>query len=177
MLDLQCIDENSPWSFQLGENNRLITCFLKQKLIIKTSNTPHQPSSTGHWCTLLGELGVVHLVLTKPIAKAKLRRWNWNQDCINLDTRRATKAGKTQENWPKKRRQRKRKWGGGPEVRYAWQVPWEVVVKWDWIRIWCVSEKLGKANNPWKTLKQGKNQNTDLTHFITMDPGLLSRPH
>lgn len=99
MLDLQCIDENSPWSFQLGESNRLITCSLKQKLIIKTSNTPHQPSSTGHWCTLLGELGIVHLVLTKPIAKAKLRRWNWNQDCINLDTRRATKAGKTQENW------------------------------------------------------------------------------
>ena len=133
--------------FPVG-SNRLITCFLKQKLIIKTSNTPHQPSSTGHWCTLLGELGIVHQVLTKPIAKAKLRRWNWNQDCINLDTRRATKAGKTQENWPKKRRQRKRKWGGAPEVRYTWQVPWQVVVKWDWIRIWCVSEKLGKANNP-----------------------------
>lgn len=33
-------------------DNWLITTFLKQNLIVKTSNTLHQPSSRGHWCPL-----------------------------------------------------------------------------------------------------------------------------
>jgi len=45
----------------------------------------------------LGQSQEDALGLTKPIAKAKLRRGNWNQDCINLDARRATKARKTQD--------------------------------------------------------------------------------
>lgn len=39
---------------------------------------------------------------TKLIAKVKLRTGNCNQDCINLDTRRATMAGKTQEKMEEK---------------------------------------------------------------------------
>lgn len=175
MLDLKYVDENSPWSFQLVESNRLITRFLKQKLIIKTSNTPHQPSSRGHWCTLLGELGIVHLLLSKPIAKAKLRRWNWNQDCINLDTRRTTKAGKTQENWRESRERGSDVEGLKCGMHYRCHESWlwsntelefGVFLKWE-----------EKQITHKKTWSKTKNQNSDLTHFITTDPGLLSRPH
>jgi len=145
-------------------DNWLITTFLKQNLIVKTSNTLHQPSSRGHWCPLPrwaknSALGSHH---TNSKSKTGIRTaLTWMQE-------EQQRLGRPKTKLKRKQRKRKNEVDCLSEVTYAWQVPSELVVKWDWIRIWFVSEKGGKAKNPQKTLKQGKNQNTDLTHFITL---------
>lgn len=153
-------------SWELG--NRLITTSSKQNLIVKTSNTSHQPSSRGHWCTLLGELSIVHLVLTKPIAKANLRR--------GLRRKKRDKGWEDpRQNWRESRERKTEvdclKWGMHDRCHQSW-LRSETELEFG---LFLKREEMQRTHK--KTLKQGKNQNTDLTHFITTDPGLLSRPH
>jgi len=60
------------------------------------------------------------------------------------------RLGRPKTKLKRKQRKRKNEVDCLSEVTYAWQVPSELVVKWDWIRIWFVSEKGGKAKNPQK---------------------------